>query len=198
MADVMSHRDDGVRDPPHQLSHRLTSTCESAPLPKRRGISQGINLEKVWQANGKMPLPIVSNAQCSRSEITRSTSRVWLGTNRPYGEMSTEDWQKCIDFFTSLTFVDNLVELIETQHTQAASSGASLDERAIAKEVLGERRGHVYEVGWVPKGTFPSLDSTTASKAPQGTFHQFFGDPQNNDPRFAMYEAQLRRMQREI
>ncbi|KAL2470898.1 hypothetical protein Adt_39034 [Abeliophyllum distichum] len=71
------------------------------------------------------------------------------GPSRPYGEMSAEDWQKFIDFFTSSIFV----------------------------------------------GTFPSLDSTTASKAPQGTFHQFSGDPQNDDHRFAMYKAQLRRMQ---
>ncbi|KAL2480009.1 Uncharacterized protein Adt_32975 [Abeliophyllum distichum] len=140
--------------------------------------------------------------------------------------MSAEDWQKCIDLFTSHTFVerssknkinrskakylsvqglmsfsatrydeDKLVELRETQHTQVASSGASLDKCAIAKEVLEERRGHVRGVGQVPKGTSPSLDSTTASKAPQETFHQSSGDPHNNDPRLAMYEAQLRRMQ---
>ncbi|KAL2480043.1 hypothetical protein Adt_33009 [Abeliophyllum distichum] len=115
-----------------------------------------------------------------------------------YGEMSTKDWQKCIDFFTSPTFVDKLVELIETQHTQVASSGTSLDERAIAKEVLGEQRGHVRGVGRVPKDSSPSLDSTAASKAPQGTSHQFSGDPHNNGPQFAIYEAQLRRMQWEI
>ncbi|KAL2480000.1 Uncharacterized protein Adt_32966 [Abeliophyllum distichum] len=175
--------------------------------------------------------------------------------------MSAEDWQKCIDLFTSHTFVerssknkinrskakylsmqglmsfsatryderdpktqqwpgiidsfktfhtfrdgnwvnlqaagdyDKLVELRETQHTQVASSGASLDKCAIAKEVLEERRGHVRGVGQVPKGTSPSLDSTTASKTPQETSHQFSGDPHNNDPRLAMYEAQLRRMQ---
>ncbi|KAL2481276.1 Uncharacterized protein Adt_34242 [Abeliophyllum distichum] len=28
------------------------------------------------------------------------------GPSRPYGEMSAEDWQKCIDFFTSRTFVE--------------------------------------------------------------------------------------------
>ncbi|KAL2471994.1 Uncharacterized protein Adt_40130 [Abeliophyllum distichum] len=37
-----------------------------------------------------------------------------------------------------------------------ASSSASVDECAIAKEVLGERRGHVCAVGWVPKDTSPS------------------------------------------
>ncbi|KAL2480265.1 hypothetical protein Adt_33231 [Abeliophyllum distichum] len=53
--------------------------------------------------------------------------------------------------------------------------------------------------GWtVPNGTSLSIDSTTASKAPQGTFHHFSGDSQNDDPRFAMYEAQQRRMKREI
>ncbi|KAL2486193.1 Uncharacterized protein Adt_30949 [Abeliophyllum distichum] len=80
----------------------------------------------------------------------------------------------------------------------AGGCGASLDERAIAKKVLGERRGQVRGVGRVPKGTSPSLDSTSASKVPQGTSHQFSGDPQNNDSWFAMYEAQLRRMQQEI
>ncbi|KAL2487048.1 hypothetical protein Adt_31804 [Abeliophyllum distichum] len=34
---------------------------------------------------------------------------------------------------------DKLVELKKTQQTQVVSSGASLDERAIIKEVLGER-----------------------------------------------------------
>ncbi|KAL2486753.1 hypothetical protein Adt_31509 [Abeliophyllum distichum] len=108
--------------------------------------------------------------------------------------MSAEDWQKCIDFFTSPTFVDKLVELRETQHTQVTSSGASLDEHTFAKEVLRERRGHVCWVGRVLKGTSPSLDSTAASFAPQGTSHEFSGDSQNNDHRFAMYKAQLRQM----
>ncbi|KAL2466727.1 Uncharacterized protein Adt_42578 [Abeliophyllum distichum] len=240
MADVMSHGGDGVGDPPQHPSHRLASACESgnnfrsnSPPPKRRGISRGINLEIVWQANGKMPLPIVSKhnpigsnakyftrlvgnqvrfimppcypswtevpeehyfnlqgdrspdeycvvfaavdrlaADCYRDYKLKAHNHLKAhGPSRPFGEMSAEDWQKCIDFFTSPTFVDKLVELRETQHTQVASSGASLNERAIAKEVLGERRG---------------------------TSHQFSGDSQNNDPRFAMYEAQLRQMQHEI
>ncbi|KAL2498341.1 Protein DA1 [Abeliophyllum distichum] len=61
-----------------------------------------------------------------------------------------------------------------------------------------ERRDHVRGVGRVPKGTSPSLDSTAASFAPQGTSHQFSGNSENNDHRFAMYEAQLRQMQHEI
>ncbi|KAL2480740.1 hypothetical protein Adt_33706 [Abeliophyllum distichum] len=35
-------------------------------------------------------------------------------------------------------------------------------------------------------------------EAPQRTFHQFSGDPHSDDHRFAIYKAQLRRMQREI
>ncbi|KAL2486948.1 hypothetical protein Adt_31704 [Abeliophyllum distichum] len=77
-------------------------------------------------------------------------------------------------------------------------SAMRCDVRAIANEVLGERLGHVCGVGRVPKRTSPSLDSTDASKAPQGTFHQFSGDPQNDNLRFAMYEAQLCRMLQEI
>ncbi|KAL2506788.1 Uncharacterized protein Adt_22409 [Abeliophyllum distichum] len=48
--------------------------------------------------------------------------------------------------------LDKLVELRETQQTQVASSGTSLDELAIVKEVLGERRGHIRGVGRVLKG----------------------------------------------
>ncbi|KAL2457999.1 hypothetical protein Adt_46123 [Abeliophyllum distichum] len=59
---------------------------------------------------------------------------------------------------------DKLVELRETQQAQVTSNGTSLDERAIVKEVLGERRGHIRGVEGVPKGTSPSLDSTTTSK----------------------------------
>ncbi|KAL2498738.1 hypothetical protein Adt_24288 [Abeliophyllum distichum] len=84
--------------------------------------------------------------------------------------------------------------LSATHYDEVASSGASLDEHAIAKEVLEKRRGHVHGGGWVPKGTSLSLDLTVASKAPQETSYQFSGDPQNDDPRFAMYEAYLRRM----
>ncbi|KAL2486278.1 hypothetical protein Adt_31034 [Abeliophyllum distichum] len=114
------------------------------------------------------------------------------GPSCPYGEIYAEDWQKCIDFFTSPTF-DKIVELRKTKQTQVASSGASLDECAIIKEVLRERRRHVRGVRHVPK-----LDLTDASKAPQGTSHQFFGDPQKDDLRFAIYEVQLRRMEQEI
>ncbi|KAL2504987.1 hypothetical protein Adt_20608 [Abeliophyllum distichum] len=114
------------------------------------------------------------------------------------GDGARDPPQQPLRRLASATSLDKLIELRKTQHTQVASSGASLDERAIAKKVLGERRGYVRGVGWVPKGTSPSLDSTVTSKAPQGTFHQFFGNAQNNDPRFAMYEAQLRRMQQEI
>ncbi|KAL2454993.1 Uncharacterized protein Adt_47509 [Abeliophyllum distichum] len=56
MADVMSHECDGAWDLPQQPPHRLASAYESAPPPKRWGISRCINLEKVWQANRKRPL----------------------------------------------------------------------------------------------------------------------------------------------
>ncbi|KAL2526872.1 hypothetical protein Adt_11926 [Abeliophyllum distichum] len=118
--------------------------------------------------------------------------------SRPYDEMSADDWQKCTDFFTSPTFVDKFVALRETQQTHITSSGASLDDRAITNEVLGEGRGNVRGVERVLKGTSPSLDSTAALKVSQRTSHQFSGDPQNDDPRFAMYEAQLYRMERKI
>ncbi|KAL2497679.1 hypothetical protein Adt_23229 [Abeliophyllum distichum] len=45
-----------------------------------------------------------------------------------------------------------LVEVSETQQTHVASSGASVDEHASAREVLRERREHVHRVGQVLKG----------------------------------------------
>ncbi|KAL2527137.1 hypothetical protein Adt_12191 [Abeliophyllum distichum] len=175
MADVISHRSD-----------------RSAPPPKRRDISRGINLEKVWQANGKMPLPIAfDNVEHTMLPI---------GNNAKYFTHLVENQVR----FTVTPCYSSWTEVLEEKRArlcsiiEVASSGTSLDERAIANKVLGERRGHIRRVGRVPKGTSLSLDSIAASKAPQGTFHQFFGDPQNNDHRFAMYEAQLRRMQRKI
>ncbi|KAL2505979.1 hypothetical protein Adt_21600 [Abeliophyllum distichum] len=50
-----------------------------------------------------------------------------------YGELSSENLQKRIDFFTSPTFV-----LRETQQMQVVSNGVSVDKCAIAKEVLGD------------------------------------------------------------
>ncbi|KAL2486877.1 hypothetical protein Adt_31633 [Abeliophyllum distichum] len=171
MADIISHGGDGTGDPPHLLPYRLHSSYESVPLSKGRGISRGINLEKVWQANGKRPLSITHTMQSIENNAkyftrlvgTKSGSPYCLTTlhgqrfqrrsghsyvassratlifdkyravyitvdhpvadhyhdyklkthnhlkehrlSRPYGELSVEEWQKCIDFFTNPTFV---------------------------------------------------------------------------------------------
>ncbi|KAL2480741.1 Uncharacterized protein Adt_33707 [Abeliophyllum distichum] len=55
----MYHGGDGAGYPPHQPFHWLDVSWESAPPSKRWSISRGINLEKVWQANEKKPLPIM-------------------------------------------------------------------------------------------------------------------------------------------
>ncbi|KAL2471340.1 Uncharacterized protein Adt_39476 [Abeliophyllum distichum] len=132
MADVMSHGGDGAGDPPQQPSHRLASTCESAPSLKRRGIFRGINLEMVWQANGKVPLPIV--------------------------ERTMQPFRNNAKYFTRL--VGNQVRFT------------------------------------VPP-CYPSWTEVPEEQRAR-TSHQFSGDSQNNDPQFAMYEAQLRQIQREI
>ncbi|KAL2527224.1 hypothetical protein Adt_12278 [Abeliophyllum distichum] len=100
-----------------------------------------------------------------------------------------------IYFFTKL---DKFVDLRETQQTQGASSGALLDEHAIVNEVLGERRGHIKGLDEFRRAPLPPYIRPLHRRAPQVTFHQFFGDPQNDDPQFAMYEAQLHRMQQKI
>ncbi|KAL2526657.1 hypothetical protein Adt_11711 [Abeliophyllum distichum] len=140
MADVMSHEGDGAGDSPQQPPHRLDSTYE-----------YGQSVPDEYRA-------VCATVDCLAADHYRDyklkvhNHLKAHGPSRPYGDMSVEDWQKCIDFFTSPNFV----------------------------------------------GTYPSLDSTAASKPPQGTSHKFSGDSQNDDPRFAMYEVQLRRMQRKI
>ncbi|KAL2525484.1 Uncharacterized protein Adt_10538 [Abeliophyllum distichum] len=137
--------------------------------PKLQSISRVINLEKVWQANGKMSLPIAfDNVERTMQHIENNAKYftrlvgnqvrftvppcypLWTesyfdlqgdrspdeyravcaavdrlatncyrdyklkahnhlkahGPSRPYGEMSAEDLQKCIDFFTSPTFME--------------------------------------------------------------------------------------------
>ncbi|KAL2469757.1 Uncharacterized protein Adt_37893 [Abeliophyllum distichum] len=119
------------------------------------------------------------------------------GPSRLYSEMSDEDWHNCIDFFTSPTFVDKLVELRQTQQTQVTSSGAS-----VACYCKGGSRKTTKTHLWSWTGSEDtislSLNSTAASKAPEGTSYQFSGDPQNDDHWFAMHEAQLCRIQRKI
>ncbi|KAL2471813.1 hypothetical protein Adt_39949 [Abeliophyllum distichum] len=88
--------------------------------------------------------------------------------------------------FTIPPYYPSLTEVSEDQQARLRSIIEKNDE------------GHVRGVGRVLKGTSPSLDSTAASKAPKETSHQFSGDYQNDNLRFPMYEAQLRRMQRKI
>ncbi|KAL2512867.1 hypothetical protein Adt_18467 [Abeliophyllum distichum] len=200
MADVMSHRGGGAGDPPHQPPRQLDSVCKSVP-PSKRGISRGLNLQKLIENNANYFTQLVENqvrftvSPCYPSwtevpekqwawlrsviEGDRSPDEYWEvcaavdrlvddryqdyklrvykhlkehEPSRPYGELSTEDWQKCINFFISHTFVD----------------------------------------------TSPSPDSTATSKALRGTSNQFSRNPQNDDPKFALYDAQLRRMKRTI
>ncbi|KAL2491736.1 hypothetical protein Adt_27364 [Abeliophyllum distichum] len=122
--------------------------------------------------------------------------------------MSVEDWHKCIDFFASPTFVEqsskNKANRDKAKYSSMQGSksfsATRYDETCMLLQSRFSENDEVTSVGLdgVPKGTSTFLDLTAASKAPQGTFHQFSGDPQNNDPRFAMYKAKLRRMQRKI
>ncbi|KAL2532484.1 hypothetical protein Adt_05835 [Abeliophyllum distichum] len=91
-----------------------------------------------------------------------------------------------------------LVALRETQQTQVDSNGTSVDERAITKEVLENDEDRSVGLDGFPNGTSLSIDSTAASKAPRGTSNQFSGDPHNEDPWFALYEAQLCQIERTI
>ena len=54
---------------------------------------------------------------------------------------------------------------LQSQTQEAASSGDEVDEHAIIRHVLGERRGHVKAVGRKLKGVGTSTSSTAASHA---------------------------------
>ncbi|KAL2502337.1 uncharacterized protein Fot_36185 [Forsythia ovata] len=58
MADVLNHRGDGGDEPPHEHANRLQADCQTAPAAKKRGPSRSLHLVKLFQSNGKRPLPI--------------------------------------------------------------------------------------------------------------------------------------------
>ncbi|KAL2533258.1 hypothetical protein Adt_06609 [Abeliophyllum distichum] len=134
MADVMSHGGDGTGDPLHHLPRRLDSACEFAPSFKQRGISRGLNLGRFtvpsccpsWtevleeqRAQLRSVIETIGHptsiglsvphlaANCYRDYILKAHKHLKKHRpSRPYGQLAAEDWQKCIDFFTSPTFVE--------------------------------------------------------------------------------------------
>ncbi|KAL2508338.1 uncharacterized protein Fot_31985 [Forsythia ovata] len=58
MADVLNHGGDGGDEPPHEHANRLQADCQTAPAAKKRGPSRSLHLVKLFQSNGKRPLPI--------------------------------------------------------------------------------------------------------------------------------------------
>ncbi|KAL2471753.1 hypothetical protein Adt_39889 [Abeliophyllum distichum] len=119
MADVMLHRSDGAGNPLHQPPHRLHSSCVSGRLVARQ----------VPAICATVDHPAVDRYLDYKLKAHKNLKE--HGPSHPYGELSAEKWQKCINFFTSPTFV-------------------------------------------------------------------FCEDARNEDPQFAMYKAQLRRMERTI
>ncbi|KAL2487319.1 hypothetical protein Adt_32075 [Abeliophyllum distichum] len=92
MADVMSHGGDGAGILPHQ--------------PPRR-------FRCVLRFRFTMPPYYPSWTEVPEEQRARLRSIIEVhnhlkahGPSCPYDELSAEDWQKCIDFFTSLTFVE--------------------------------------------------------------------------------------------
>ncbi|KAL2524514.1 Uncharacterized protein Adt_09568 [Abeliophyllum distichum] len=58
MADVLNYGGDGGDEPPHQHANRLQVDCQTAHAAKKRGPSRSLHLVKMFQSNGKKPLPI--------------------------------------------------------------------------------------------------------------------------------------------
>ncbi|KAL2496013.1 Uncharacterized protein Fot_39770 [Forsythia ovata] len=63
MADVLNYGGDGGDEPPHQHANRLQADCQTAPAAKKRGPSRSLHLVKLFQSNGKKPLPIDFDTQ---------------------------------------------------------------------------------------------------------------------------------------
>ncbi|KAL2550190.1 Uncharacterized protein Fot_11720 [Forsythia ovata] len=58
MTDVLNHGGNGGDEPPHEHANRLQADCQTAPAAKKRGPSKSLHLVKLFQSNGKRPLPI--------------------------------------------------------------------------------------------------------------------------------------------
>ncbi|KAL2551376.1 Uncharacterized protein Fot_04995 [Forsythia ovata] len=58
MADVLNHVGDGGDEPPHEHANRLQADCQTLPVAKKQGPSRSLHLVKLFQSNGKRPLPI--------------------------------------------------------------------------------------------------------------------------------------------
>ncbi|KAL2485650.1 Uncharacterized protein Adt_30406 [Abeliophyllum distichum] len=177
-----------------EILHNSHLTVSIQPASLHPHLRDRISLESYFNLQGdrspneyRAVYAAVDNLTVDRYRDYKLKAHNYLkahGPNLPYNEMSTEDWQKCIDF-TNPNFVERSTK-------NKANRG-----KAKYSSVHGSKSFSVMHYNGI-QGTSPSLNSTAASKAPQGTFHQFSGYPQNDDSRFDMYEAQLRRMQREI
>ncbi|KAL2539832.1 Uncharacterized protein Adt_00810 [Abeliophyllum distichum] len=58
MADVLHHGGDGGDEPPHQHANSLQADCQIATAATKRGPSRSLHLVKLFESNGKRPLPI--------------------------------------------------------------------------------------------------------------------------------------------
>ncbi|KAL2456106.1 Uncharacterized protein Adt_46936 [Abeliophyllum distichum] len=58
MTDVLHHGGDGGDEPPHQHANSLQADCQIATAATKRGPSRSLHLVKLFESNGKRPLPI--------------------------------------------------------------------------------------------------------------------------------------------
>ena len=65
----------------------------------------------------------------------------------------------------TVNFQARLMQELESQTQEAASSGAEVDEHVVTRRVLGERRGHQRAIGKLLKGARSSFATTPASHA---------------------------------
>ncbi|KAL2487464.1 Uncharacterized protein Adt_32220 [Abeliophyllum distichum] len=63
MADVLHHGGDGGDEPPHQHANSLQADCQTSTAAKKRGPSRSLHLVKLFESNGKRPLPIEFDTQ---------------------------------------------------------------------------------------------------------------------------------------
>ena len=94
-------------------------------------------------------------------------------------------------------FQAKLSNELQFQTQEATSSGAEVDEHAITRRVLGERRGHVRAVDRKLKGVGTSTTSTAASHAHFASGSSSFG-PSHDELVAARAESQMYKQMLEI
>ncbi|KAL2551430.1 Uncharacterized protein Fot_05049 [Forsythia ovata] len=151
MADVLNHGGGGRDEPPHEHANRLQADCQTTHAAKKRGPSRSLHLVKLFQSNGKRPLPIDFDTKegtyLPTGENQKYFSRV-VGTHvrqfvHPYFDRWAnvpEEQKACA---TSCVYIDLLYEFFDVNPRHYSKADYKLIVEGI--EDTAARRYHQYK-----------------------------------------------------